>query len=72
MSDPVYLVAGANGWLGRRVVSAFTRGEMGAVGTGGDRVRALVLPGEDASQLAAFGAEIVVGNLRPLERGDSI
>jgi nucleoside-diphosphate-sugar epimerase len=64
LTDPV-LVSGANGWLGRRVVRALTTGnpEMGAVGTGGHRVRALVMPGEEAGDLAGLGAEIVHGDV---------
>jgi nucleoside-diphosphate-sugar epimerase len=63
--DPV-LVTGANGWLGRRVVRALTQGntEMGATGAGGRQVRALVMPGEDTSDLAATGAEFVAGDVR--------
>lgn len=64
-TDPI-LVSGANGWLGRRVVSALTKGhpEMGTVGQGGHRVRALVMPGDDAGELTALGAEIVHGDVR--------
>lgn len=60
------LVTGASGWLGRRVVRALTKGhpEMGPVGAGGARVRALVLPGENASDLAALGAEVFSGNVQ--------
>ena len=64
--DDLVLVTGANGWLGRRVVRALTDGnkEMGSAGRGGRRVRALVMPGEDAHILAAIGAEVVTGDLR--------
>jgi nucleoside-diphosphate-sugar epimerase len=63
------LVTGANGWLGRRVVRALTEGntEMGTAGRGGRRVRALVMPGEDAHALAAIGADVVAGDLRDRE-----
>jgi nucleoside-diphosphate-sugar epimerase len=66
MSAELVLVTGANGWLGRRVVRALTEGhpEMGTVGAGGRKVRALVLPGEDAQDLTALGAEIVHGDIR--------
>jgi len=37
---------------------------MGAVGAGGRQVRALVMPGENASDLKATGAEIVAGDIR--------
>ena len=66
MSDPLYLVTGATGWLGRRLVRALTQGhaEMGHTGKGGGRVRMLVAPGEDAGDLQALGAEAVVGDIR--------
>ena len=62
----LYLVTGANGWLGRRVVCALTQGhpEMGVVGAGGQRVRMLVRPGEQADDLVKFGAEKVEGDIR--------
>lgn len=68
MANPadLILVTGANGWLGRRVVRALTQGhpEMGAVGQGGRKVRALVMPGEEADDLTALGAEMVRGDVR--------
>ena len=68
MANPaeLILVSGANGWLGRRVVRALTKGdpEMGPVGQGGHKVRALVMPGEEAGDLAVMGAEIVHGDVR--------
>ncbi len=65
MSDPLTIVTGGTGWLGRRVVRALTQGhpEMGEAGRGGRRVRLLAAPGEDASDLAALGAEIVAGDI---------
>jgi nucleoside-diphosphate-sugar epimerase len=62
----LFLVSGANGWLGRRVVRALTQGqaEMGTVGRGGHRVRMLVQPEERVDDLLALGAERVVGDLR--------
>jgi nucleoside-diphosphate-sugar epimerase len=61
----VVLVTGANGWLGRRVVRALTRGipEFG-IAAGGGRVRGLVRPGEDVQDLVALGAEPVLGDVR--------
>jgi nucleoside-diphosphate-sugar epimerase len=66
MIDDIVLVTGANGWLGRRLVRALTRGhpEMGALGAGGRRVRMLVRPGETADDLIALGAEMVEGDVR--------
>jgi nucleoside-diphosphate-sugar epimerase len=65
-SDATFLVTGANGWLGRRVVRALTHGDpdMGTVGSGNRRVRALVMPGENAHDIAALGAELVHGDIR--------
>jgi nucleoside-diphosphate-sugar epimerase len=64
--NELFLVTGANGWLGRRVVRALTEGhpEMGPHGAGGRRVRMLVLPGEKVDDLLALGAEKVEGDLR--------
>jgi nucleoside-diphosphate-sugar epimerase len=64
--NDLVLVTGANGWLGRRVVRALTKGhaEMGPVGAGGRRVRMLVRPGEKIDDLLALGAEKVEGDLR--------
>lgn len=66
MAPPDFIVTGAGGWLGRRIVRALTEGhaEMGACGEGGKRVRVLLAPGEDNSDLAKLGAEIVVGDIR--------
>ena len=65
-SSDAVLVTGANGWLGRRVVRALTEGnaEMGVAGTGGRVVRALVMPGEDARELGALGADVLPGDVR--------
>lgn len=62
----MFLVSGATGWLGRRVVRALTQGhpEMREVGAGGRRVRILVQPGEKADDLSALGVETVAGDLR--------
>jgi nucleoside-diphosphate-sugar epimerase len=64
--NDLFLVTGANGWLGRRVVRALTEGhkEMGPAGAGGRRVRMLVRPGEQVDDLTALGAEKVEGDLR--------
>src|SRR5437868_2543402 len=66
MGQEFFLVTGASGWLGRRVVRALLRGhaQMGAVGGGGRRVRMLVAPGEDVGDLIALGAEAVRGDIR--------
>jgi nucleoside-diphosphate-sugar epimerase len=66
LPNDLVLVTGANGWLGRRVVRALTKGhaEMGRVGEGGHRVRILVRPGEKVGDLLALGAEKVEGDLR--------
>jgi nucleoside-diphosphate-sugar epimerase len=68
-TSELVLVTGANGWLGRRVVRALTEGngEMGAAGAGGRTVRALVMPGDDARDLAALGAEVMAGDIRDPE-----
>ncbi len=64
--DDIFLVTGANGWLGRRVVRALTQGhpEMGEAGAGGRRVRMLIRPGEKADDLLKLGAEKVEGDIR--------
>lgn len=66
MSDPFYIVTGATGWLGRRLVRALAEGhpEMGGVGSGGRSVRMLVAPGESAGDLVALGADQVAGDVR--------
>ena len=48
MTNDLYIVTGATGWLGRRVVRALRQGhtEMGPVGQGGRTVRILAAPGE--------------------------
>lgn len=61
------LVTGATGWLGRRLVSALVDGlpECAALATPPPRqeVRALVLPDDDASPVAARGVVCVPGDL---------
>jgi nucleoside-diphosphate-sugar epimerase len=66
MKNIDFLVTGATGWLGRRVVRALIEGqtEMGKAGGGGHKVRMLVAPGEDASDLISLGAEAVTGDIR--------
>jgi nucleoside-diphosphate-sugar epimerase len=61
-----FLVTGANGWLGRRVVRALTKGhpEMGPIGLGGRRVRMLVRPGDKVADLLTLKAEKVEGDVR--------
>lgn len=64
----VSLVTGAAGFLGRHLVARLAEG--------GARVRAALLPGEDAAALAALGAEVVRADVRapetlpPLFEGD--
>jgi nucleoside-diphosphate-sugar epimerase len=64
------LVAGAGGWLGRRLVDVLANGladdERFRSPRPGLAIRALVLPGDDASALhqAGGGIEVVTGDLR--------
>ncbi|AMA61574.1 hypothetical protein BCCGELA001_29810 [Bradyrhizobium sp. CCGE-LA001] len=69
MNAPLVLLTGGAGWLGGRIAAALTTGLPGAqlIATGGFRVRALVLAGEDVSQLREKGAEIVTGDVRDME-----
>ena len=59
-----FIVTGATGWLGRRVVRALTQGHAEMGQSGGNTVRILAAPGEDAADLEALGAQIVRGDLR--------
>ncbi|WP_246688829.1 MULTISPECIES: NAD-dependent epimerase/dehydratase family protein [unclassified Mesorhizobium] len=63
------LLTGASGWLGGRIAAALTTGlpEAGLLATEGFRVRALVLAGEDVSQLREQGVEIVTGDIRDVQ-----
>lgn len=67
LDAPLVLLTGAAGWLGGRVAAALTTGlpETRLHATGDFRVKALVLPGEDVSQLQ--GIEIVTGDIRDME-----
>jgi len=56
-------VTGAPGWLGTRLVEALRGAEGGWPKVSGARVRCLVQPGVDASELKALGAEIVEADL---------
>ncbi|MDE5457542.1 NAD-dependent epimerase/dehydratase family protein [Bradyrhizobium sp. CSA112] len=69
LNAPLVLLTGAAGWLGGRIAAALTRGlpEVRLLATGGFRVRALVLPGEDVSQLREQSVEIVTGDVRDME-----
>ncbi|MCK1719876.1 NAD(P)-dependent oxidoreductase [Bradyrhizobium sp. 141] len=69
LNVPLVLLTGATGWLGRRIAAALTKGlpEVRLLATGGFRVRALVLPGEDVSQLREQHVEIVTGDIRDME-----
>lgn len=70
LNTPMALVTGATGWLGSRLVEALVRGlpddERFREPSGALRVRALVLPGEDASALRRLSerVEIVAGDAR--------
>lgn len=59
------IVTGAPGWLGTRLVHALARGvpDVPALGPTDRKTRCLVLPGADASELEALGAEIVRGDV---------
>jgi nucleoside-diphosphate-sugar epimerase len=52
-AEPLAIVTGAAGWLGRRLVETLS-------GSGRRRVRALILPGQEPPT----GAEVVVGDVR--------
>ncbi|MCA1510369.1 NAD(P)-dependent oxidoreductase [Bradyrhizobium sp. NBAIM01] len=69
LNTPLVLLTGATGWLGGRLAAALTIGlpEVGLLATRGFRVRALVLPGQDISQLCGQGVEIVTGDIRDTE-----
>ena len=62
----LYVVTGANGWLGRRVVRALVEGdaEMSAAGKGGSEIRALVSRAleTEISSMAIWGKPM----LRPI------
>lgn len=70
--EPLAIVTGAAGWLGRSLSAALARG-LGARALEGisrpRRVRCLVLPGEDAASLRALGDDVTVleGDLRRVE-----
>jgi nucleoside-diphosphate-sugar epimerase len=74
MADMPYIITGATGWLGRRVVRALTEGhtEMGSMGHGGKRVRMLVAPDENTDNLIALGAEAVPGDIRDPARARAL
>ncbi|WP_426441040.1 NAD-dependent epimerase/dehydratase family protein [Bradyrhizobium genosp. P] len=69
LNAPLVLLTGAAGWLGGHIAAALTTGlpESRLVATGGFRVKALVLPAEDVSQLREQGVEIVIGDIRDME-----
>jgi len=69
LGTDLVLVTGAAGWLGRAVLNALVRGLPESPQVGGPqaglRIRALVLPGEEAAaREVAPDAEIVTGDLR--------
>lgn len=65
-TDRVLLVTGGAGWLGQRAVLALREGlpDLGAIGSGGYRVRCLVPVEQPCEGLQKLGAEIVRGDLR--------
>jgi len=69
LNAPLVLVTGATGWLGRRIAAALTTGlpNTQLLLNGVFRLRALVLPGEDVSQLREQGTEIVTGSIVDME-----
>lgn len=69
LNAPIVLLTGAAGWLGGRITAALTTGlpEARLLATGDFRLKALVLPGEDVSQLRQQGVEIVTGDIRDME-----
>lgn len=54
-----YLVTGANGLLGSHIVDALVEG--------GERTKALIRPGEDATRLDAAGAQVCVSDVRDVD-----
>jgi nucleoside-diphosphate-sugar epimerase len=63
------LVTGASGWLGRRLVGALARGlpdDDRFAAARARRIRCLIPPGQDASELGSLGpvVEVCVGDLR--------
>ena len=67
-SSSLAIVTGAAGWLGQGLVSAVVRGLSDSPWANAEAscVRALILPGQDASALRSLGAdiEVVEGDLR--------
>jgi nucleoside-diphosphate-sugar epimerase len=60
----VVLVTGALGWLGKRLVRLLTSGGYDHLFGGRPAVRALVLAGQDQSELRALGAQTAAGDIR--------
>lgn len=62
----VYVITGAGGWLGKRVVRALVAGDsaMGAAAPGNRKVRALVRDNIEASAMQPYGIETITGDLR--------
>nr|WP_167533392.1 NAD(P)-dependent oxidoreductase [Bradyrhizobium cajani] len=69
MNTPLVLLTGATGWLGARIAAALTTGlpRTQLRPAGCFRVRALLLAGEDVSQLRKQGVEIVTGDILDME-----
>ena len=70
MNDPKILVTGANGWLGSRLVESLVRGlpdhEALRLPDPGQKIRCLVLPGQDAAALGKISSrvETIAGDVR--------
>lgn len=56
------IVTGAPGWLGTRIVQSLVRGvpDVSSLGPSDRKVRCLVLPGADASELETLGSQVEV------------
>ena len=56
------IVTGAPGWLGTRLVQSLVKGvvDVPTLGPDGRRIRCLVLPGADVSELEALGSQIEI------------
>lgn len=74
--EPTIIVTGANGWLGKALIKALVNGIDGVpeCRLPSKRIRALVLPGEDVSQLESISGdlEIVRGDIQRMEDCSSL
>ena len=60
-----FIVTGANGWLGSRIILALTEGikKLGPLELGDKSVRCILRPGENASKLLNLGVEVHYGDI---------